>query len=70
MMSENRFFFGKSALFDLDIETVIPDILDARDDEEKQYYVKVNCKTKEEVVRIIKYFEQLEIDKKRIVISA
>jgi hypothetical protein len=37
---------------------------------DKLYYVKVNCKTKEEVVNIIKIFEKLNIDKRRIVISA
>ena len=70
MMNEKSFSFGKGALFDVDIETLIPDVLDATDDEEKSFYVKVNCKTKDEVVKIVKVFEKLDIDKKRVVISA
>lgn len=68
-MTNEKSLLGKNALFDVDIEKFIPDVLDA-EDEEKSFYVKVNCKNKEEVVKIIKVFEKLDVDKKRIMISA
>jgi hypothetical protein len=68
-MSEKKFLFGENTLFD-DVETLIPDVLDAAGENKKPYYVKINCKTKNEVVEIIKVFEKLNIERKRIVISA
>ena len=69
-MNEKNFSFGKDALFDVDIDTLIPDVLDETNADEKQFYVKVNCKTKDEVKEIIRIFEKMRIEKKRVVISA
>jgi len=69
-MSENVVSFGNNALFDMDLDMLLPDELDVLSNDEKYLYVKVNCKTKEEVKEIINIFEKMKIEKKRIVISA
>jgi hypothetical protein len=65
--------FSKNALFELCIDSIIPDELDAGGgvDVDKEFYVKVKCKNKEEVRHIIDVFEKkCNIERKRIVISA
>ena len=70
-MNEKSLSFGKNALFEMDIDALIPNVLDATDGEKGGgFYVRVNCRSKGEVVDIVKVFEKMKIDKKRIVISA
>jgi len=71
MNNEKSISFGKNGLFEVDIESLIPDELDNKNynEKDKSFYVKVNCKNKEEVRNIIKVFEKLNIENERIVIS-
>lgn len=69
-MTENKFSFGKNALFDIDISSIIPNVLDEINKDDKIFYVKVYCKDKDEVKNILNIFEKLNIEKKRITISA
>jgi len=69
-MIEKSVSLGKDALFDVDINTLLPDVLDETNADDKQLYVKVNCKSKEEVCEIVRVFEKMKIEKKRVVISA
>jgi hypothetical protein len=63
--NEKSLSFGKNSLFEIDIETLIPDVLDAAREEEKEFYVKVRCKNKEEVRHIISILEKMgTIEKK------
>ena len=71
MLNENPISFGKNALFDVPLDSLMPDNLDDNFIKDKEYYVKVNCKNKDEVREIIKIIEKIGIiEKKRIVISA
>jgi hypothetical protein len=63
--NEKSLSFGQNALFEVDIETLIPDVLDATEEVEKEFYVKVRCKNKGEVRHIISVLEKIRTIEKK-----